>query len=425
MSTTDIQGYALSGANGAAAEAFEQASHEFRCFIGDPMSNAQRAVSLSNEMPMAHALIAWLSLLGTDPAGLEHARQALTLAKGLPTTEREGMHLKAVGELINGHWHAAGRTLEDLSIRWPHDVLALQAGHQIDFFTGQSRMLRDRIARALPHWQEGRPGRHAVLGMLAFGLEEMGDYAQAERLGRQAVALERRDGWAWHAVAHVMEMQSRRRDGVAWLREDQDAWVNGSFFAIHNSWHLALFHLGLEEVDTVLELMQDQILGTASAVVVDMIDASAMLWRLELRGMGVAAHWNALADRWSALAENSTYAFNDMHAMMAFVGAGREREIKLLLGAQQRALQSSSDNVGFLRDVGNDATQAIIDFGQGRYGECVQRLRRVRPHAHRFGGSHAQRDLIDLTLIAAAERDGQSLLAQALQDERAVRDRLH
>jgi hypothetical protein len=78
-------------------------------------------------------------------------------------------------------------------------------------------MLRDRIARAESHWHAGMPGRHAVLAMLAFGLEETADYARAETLGRLSVELEPRDGWGWHAVAHVMEMQNRRRDGIDWL----------------------------------------------------------------------------------------------------------------------------------------------------------------------------------------------------------------
>jgi hypothetical protein len=109
-----------------------------------------------------------------------------------------------------------------------------------------------------------------------------------------------------------------------------------------------------------------------------------------------------------------------MHAMMAFACTGRDRDAQRLLDVQGRALHAPGDNAGFLRDVGADATRATLAFTQGRFGECVERLRPLRGRAHRFGGSHAQRDLIDLTLIEAAARDGQQLLADALRHERRL-----
>lgn len=421
MTTHDAVGHALSGANAQAADAYEQACHEFRCLIDDPLAAAQKAIALAPEFTMAHALVAWLNLLGTEPGGIAPARAALDNARALAADEREAMHLKAIEHVVEGRWHAAGLVMEDLSVRWPRDALALQAGHQIDFFTGHSRMLRDRIARAASSWHEGMPGYHAVLGMHAFGLEECGDYVRAEALGRRAVELEPRDGWAWHAVAHVMEMQNRKRDGVAWLGQASDTWSKGSFLAVHNWWHLALFHLGLDQVDEVMKIVDARVLGNNSPIVLEMVDASAMLWRLALRGVDVGNRWQALADRWAAASERSTYAFNDLHAMLAFVGAGREQDAARVLAAQDAALGVGDDNVAFLRDVGYDATRAIHAFGAGRYDEAVQRLRPVRSQAHRFGGSHAQRDLIDQTLIEAADRAGQALLADALRRERAER----
>jgi hypothetical protein len=417
----DALGHDLSGANAQAIDLFGQASREFACLIDDPLSTAQRAIAIAPEFTMAHALVAWLNLLGTEPGGLAPARAALSTARLLAADERESMHLDAIEHLVGGRWHAAGQVMEDLSVRWPRDGLALQAGHQIDFFTGHSRMLRDRIARALPSWQHGMPGYHAVLGMHAFGLEECGDYARAEATGRRAVELEPRDGWAWHAVAHVMEMQNRRRDGVAWLGKTSGAWSPGSFLGVHNWWHLALFHLGLDQIDEVLKLVDERIVGPGPTLVLEMIDASAMLWRLHLRGIDVGSRWNALAEHWSVASQASSYAFNDMHAMMAFVGAGREADAKALLAAQQRGLEGVGDNVAFLRDVGVDATRAIHAFGQGDFDDVVRLLRPLRSHAARFGGSHAQRDLFDLTLMEAARRDGQLLLADALQRERAMR----
>jgi tetratricopeptide (TPR) repeat protein len=309
--------------------------------------------------------------------------------------------------------------VEDLNIRYPQDLLALQVGHQIDFFTGHSRMLRDRIARAESHWPAGIPGRHAVLAMLAFGLEETADYARAEKLGRLSVELEPRDGWGWHAVAHVMEMQNRRRDGIAWLTQNTSAWSEGSFFAGHNWWHLALFHLGLDQFDEVMGLLDLRLLASESPLVLDLIDCTALLWRLHLRAVPVGDRWDALASRWAAVSEASTYAFNDLHAMMAFVGADRMGDAGRLLDAQKQALEAGDDNVGFLNDVGRSATQAIYYFALGRHAEAAELLRRVRPVAPRFGGSHAQRDLLDLTLIQAAERSGDVHLAEALRRERA------
>jgi len=422
MTIRDSLGHPLSGANARALDHYELACHELRCYIGDPLAHAQQALRDSPQMTMGHLLVAYLNLLGTEPAGLRPARDALQAAQALPADEREQGHCRAIEHLVAGRWHAAGLVLEDLSIHHPLDALALQVGHQIDFFTGHSRMLRDRIARAEHAWQSGMPGYHAVLGMYAFGLEETGDYVRAEALGRRAVELQPRDGWGWHAVAHVMEMQERRRDGIAWLGAHADTWSEGSFFAIHNWWHLALFHLGLDEIDAVLRLVDARILGSASPVVLDMIDASALLWRLHLRGVDAGTRWHALAERWSALADAGNYAFNDLHAMMAFVGAGRADDALRLLATQERAaVAGAGDNVQFLREVGYDATRAIHAFAGGRHAEAVQRLRPLRSHAHRFGGSHAQRDVIDLTLIEAASRAGQHPFADALRRERAAR----
>ena len=418
---TDLHGHALSGATPAALDHYLGATADFACLVGNPLAGAQAALAAAPGFTMAHVLVAWLNLLGTEPAGLPAAADALAAARRGSANERERGHLAAIDHLVHGRWHAAGRVLEDLTVTHPRDLLGLQAGHQVDFFTGQSRMLRDRIARALPHWSAGLPGYHAVLGMHAFGLEETGLHAAAERAGRRAVELEPRDGWAWHAVAHVYEMQQRRREGVRWLRGGAGRWSDGSFFAGHNWWHLALFHLGLDELDEVLALLDARVLGPASPLVLDMIDASALLWRLHLRGIALGDRWQALADRWTAASAASHYAFNDLHAMIAFAGAGRADAMQALLDAQARALQQpGEDNLGFLRDVGADATRAIHAFAHGDHRDAVHRLRAVRPVAQRFGGSHAQRDLIDLTLIEAARRSGDTALAAALVNERTV-----
>lgn len=415
----DNYGHTVSGATSASLSAFQSAQDQFRCFIGDPVASIDAALQASPDMTMAHLLKAWLYLLGTEPTGLAVARQSCDAAARLPANDREKRHLHAANLLTEGRWHDAGRALEDLSLLYPHDVLALQAGHQIDFFTGDSRMLRDRMLRAAPAWQRGMPGYHAVLSMQAFGLEETGDYAQAETYGRQSVELEPRDGWGWHAVAHVYEMKNQPHKGIAWLEPNAATWAEDSFFAGHNWWHLALFHLGLGHTDEVLRLYDTTIGGTGSSLVLELIDQSALLWRLQLQGVDVGGRWTPLAQRWAAAAKPGIYAFNDLHAMMALAASGRLQEQQDLLDAMQEAMENGDDNARFTGDVGYAAARAVRAFVDGDHALCTDLLRSIRSRAHRFGGSHAQRDVIDLTLLEAARRAGNQPLANALAHERA------
>lgn len=418
MTVQDVRGHALSGASEDSAALYGKALRQLNLYSGDPVASVDAALAESPGFVMAYALRAWLHLLGTEPAGIAVARTSWQAASRLAATTQEQGHLAAIGHLVEGRWHAASRVIEDVAIENPRDLLALQVGHQLDFFTGEARMLRDRIARAMPAWSEDVPGYHGMLGMQAFGLEEMGQYGQAEMHGRAAVDMEPRDGWAQHAVAHVLEMQGRQRDGIDWMRANPDAWAGESFFAVHNWWHLALYHLDLGQAEEVLQLFDGPIYGARSRVIVEMIDASALLWRLHLRGIDVGDRWQVLAEGWEPVADAGNYAFNDAHAMMAFVGAGRRDLQQKVLEAQAAAMQQAGDNAGFTREVGHAVTKGIMAFGNGDYAGTVRLIRPVRNIANRFGGSHAQRDILDLTLIEAAFRSGHQGLAQALSAER-------
>ncbi|RUW35404.1 MULTISPECIES: tetratricopeptide repeat protein [unclassified Mesorhizobium] len=420
MALKDAFGLTYSGATEAGFSSYARAVHELQCFIGDPVAAIDRAITDEPGFVMAHVFKGYLFGLATEREATAVARTCHEAALPLAATTREQAHVAALGHLAAGRWHEAARILEDIAIDNPLDALALQVGHQIDFFTGNARMLRDRIGRALPTWQKGMPGYHAVLGMQAFGLEEMGDYVRAESFGRQAVEIEPRDGWAQHAVAHVMEMQSRQKDGIAWMRANPEAWTKDSFLKIHNWWHLALFHYDLGEIDEVLGLYDGPIYGDRSTLALNMVDASAILWRLNLGGVDVGDRWAILAANWMPKAAAGNYAFNDAHAMMAFVGAGLGAPAETLLEAQREAMRGHDDNAAFTRDVGHPLTLAVKAFGEGSYTQTVQLIRPIRSIAHRFGGSHAQRDVIDLTLIEAALRSGDGPLARALTAERAL-----
>jgi hypothetical protein len=269
------------------------------------------------------------------------------------------------------------------------------------------------------------PGYSFVLGMYAFGLEECNQYAEAEDAGRRALEMERQDAWAVHAVTHVMEMQGRVGEGIEWLERRVDDWAPAtgpqSAFAYHNWWHLALFHIDRGDTARALAILDEWITPGVEDFAMGLVDVTALLWRLKLLGVPLGDRFATLAKTWRGKQpeEAGYYAFNDFHAALAFAGAGDEDALEAIRQAATRAgEQGNGVNRQMSADVGLPAITAIQDYAAGRYALAAERLFGVRDIANRFGGSHAQRDLLTLTLIDAAIRAGDPATARHVINER-------
>ena len=420
MALTDRRGVAVSTDNRKSLDRYEQAVDLLHSYFNDPLGAIDQALAEDPTFVMGHCFRAGLLTTTTDKAVEPMLRESVEAgeALALSANDRERRHLAAARAWLDGNFEQAVARYGDIAIEYPRDSLALQLAHLGDFYLGRSSQLRDRIARALCDWDESVPGYGYVLGMHAFGLEEMGDYGRAEERARRALALNPRDPWAVHAGAHVMEMQGRLGEGVQWLTSRTNDWAPDNGFAFHNWWHLALYHLDLGQHDRVLELYDTAIRPKPSELPLEMLDATALLWRLHLRGVDVGKRWTELADSWEKRVEDGYYVFNDMHAMMAFVAGGREVSARALMDALVRQLERDDTNARMTCDVGLPVCRAIQAFGRGNYRAAIEELTPVRPIAHRFGGSHAQRDVLSLTLIEAALRAKDAKLARALASER-------
>lgn len=413
----DLQDNPLTGASTEAAEYFNQALAAFNIYRGDPVALLDDAIEASPDFAMAYILKAYLYALATEPEATEEAAGIVAKVKSLSLDERAASHVAALDHLVAGDWTRAALALDRHSMQWPRDMVALQCGHLMDFYRASARDLRDRIARALPHWSDTIPGHSCVMGMYAFGLEESGDYARAEDAGRQAVAVEPRDCWAHHAIAHVMEMQGRAEDGIGWMIAREPLWTgDDNFFQVHNWWHRALFHIELEQFDQALALYDGPVRGHKSAVALDLVDASALLWRLSLSGCDVGDRWSELAGSWDNHADGKLYPFNDWHAAMAYLGAGRDNDVERLL-ASMRA-PNGPETATWARTTGVPLVEGFSAFWRGDYDFATEKLHSARFVANSFGGSHAQRDVIDGTLLEAAVRGGLNDVAHALANER-------
>jgi tetratricopeptide (TPR) repeat protein len=421
---TDSRGIALTGASDDALARYETAIEQFQTYVGDPVATIDEALASAPSFVAGHLFKAIVLYTLGERRFATMAREALDGARAhmASANDRERGLMAAGDALVDGRWDDGCAALDRVLRKAPRDALALQAAHLMDFYRGDALNLRNRVSRVLPHWDASVPGYSYVLGMHAFGLEEMNQYPEAEATALRALSLQPKDGWAVHAAVHVMEMQGRIDEGVAFLRGREGDWAPGNGFAFHNFWHLALFCMDSARYDDALALFDRHVHPEPAAYILSLVDATALLWRLRLEGVDVGERAARVADDWEARYEEEAgfYAFNDVHAAMAFAMAGRDRAMAGLAERMAAAARGSGPGATITAQVGVPLAQGVASFARGRYAEAIDAIEPVRDTAHRFGGSHAQRDLLTLTLIESAIRGGDRVRARHYAAERRV-----
>jgi tetratricopeptide (TPR) repeat protein len=431
MALLDGAGNSTTTNSRQALEHFNQALDDFMHFRGALIENIDAAINADPDFALGYAYKGYVGVLGTEPRDaslaktvVENFLKSTNLSR---LSERERLHLQAATTLLDGDFHGSSQQLAEISRQYPRDILALSIGHQLDFFTGNATLLQQRIECALPAWTKEDKYYANLLGMFSFGLEESGDYTRAEEVGLEAVERNPKDVWAIHAVTHTYEMQAAFSKGMKYLEARKDDWAKGNFFLNHNWWHYALYTLEAGQDDRALKIHDSVLFTDDTNLALQLLDATALCWRLYLEGQDVSARFKKHAELWMCKLEPAFYAFNDMHMAMAFVGAGLERDAERLIVNRARWLEPQSDetvsNVQMTRDIGLPICKAILAFGRGKYRETVEHLYPIRHRLHEFGGSHAQRDVVLMTLLEAALRGNDKRAKEILNERFEVKAR--
>lgn len=401
---TDARGLPLSGATPAALLHYERALAAFLSWRHGADAWLDAALAEAPGFTMARVLKAWLMAGSRDVRRVRAARPLLAAAAALPAGEHERRHLGALQRVLADDYEGAAAALAAALQARPRDVLALALACGIDYLGGAAERMRERIERVLPAWHDELPGCHGVHAMHAFALVESGHDERAEEAAHAALALDAFDARAHHAMAHVFEMSERPDAGARWLSVHAPRWSRGTGVATHGWWHLALFHLARGADAAALALYDGRIRVGTAAELPDLVDAAALLWRLRLRRVDAGARWAALAEAWAPHIDDGFCSFNDLHAMLAFTGAhdgGRARSLEqALLRSAQRATRHGEST----RRLGLAACRGVLAFGRGDLPQAIALLSGLPAQARRLGGSHAQRDVMHLTLLAAIER---------------------
>lgn len=319
-------------------------------------------------------------------------------------TEHEKTHAKAVHMFANDKMVAACEQWEKILEQTPNDLLALKFAHDAYFYLGDKEAIRDSIARVFPKWKTATPCYSYLHGMYAFGLEECGQYEEAEKQARKGLELNRHDAWATHAIAHCMEMNGRAQEGIKFMESTEKDWSSCFMLACHNYWHTALYYIELQNYEKALAYYDREIAErTKSGAMLDIVDAASILLRFQMEGVSVGSRWKALLPIVEPHAHDHILAFNDAHIRMVIEGCDEGNSRKDHYDSISSFVsKSSGDNSERTLQLGQPICNAITRYHQKDYHGVVELLAPIRQNIYRIGGSNAQRDVFTQLLINSA-----------------------
>lgn len=373
-----------------------------------------RAVADDPDFAVGHATIALLSRdfdLDVDVAA--HLRTALRTASR--ATVRERSFVAAVSARVRGAHDHQPRLLRHIA-EHPRDALALNIAVPTIAFGGAVQVPEQAWALV----ESARPAFGSdpwYAGLLAFIRQEQGRFDEAGRLAGGALDADPAAGHAAHAMAHVFYETGQHQDGLRWL----DGWIAGNrrtaFHPSHYSWHAALHELSMGDAAAVRRRYDRELAPGAVQGVRALVDSASLLWRARLAGswpdaLPIDAVLSVVDEE---LLVRPHSPFMAMHVAVARAAQGDATALRLL------GRHAVLDDRPVYRELVALLAAAMAALVDGRADRAAELLLQLMPQVDRFGGSKAQREVIEQTMLVALVEAGRLDAAQNLVQHRLDR----
>jgi len=422
----DRYGMTISTHHPQAAERWQEGLDRLLSQNAGPETKFQEAIELDGDLAMAHGCLAFWYMQRARPDDAKASMErALCLAPNV--TRRERQQLEATHLWIQGEGRQALAQLKDHLAEFPRDALLMRLAHllynrgcssvgEANFPPVFLDLLHGSAAQCEDNW--------AFLAEYAWAHHETGAIDDAMRLAQRSLDLHPTNAVAAHSVAHVYFERGDAVAGADFLRN----WLAGfdcpASSYVHLSWHLALFELALGQYQRSIERYEQDIRPYVVAKsMATLPDSASFLWRLQLYSGSPSSHpaappWEDVRALARPMAEKPGLAFVVAHAALALAASDDQDGLTMMID-QLRSAAEQGDL--FSRDMVVPLVQGIVAFAQGAYSQSAQLLEPVGPQLVRIGGSHAQREVFEDTLLEAYLRAEQFDKAEAMLAERLAR----
>ncbi len=410
----DAYGLEVSTSDRAAVDAYDRGVRALLGFGADTIECFRAAVAADPDFALARAgLAVSLYLLEKIPEGRAQIELATGVAASLPSRERR--HVEALALWVAGRGNEALPLMKALLAEHPRDLLLMQRLYFIYFWQGRSAEMLELTESVRPALSDDS----YTLGYHAFALEENRRFDEALPLAERALALNPKNAWAVHAVAHVLYERGENDRGIDALPPRIHPCDHLGYFRNHLLWHLALLHLAEGHYERVGKMFQSVFGDIPIAIGSDLQDSVSLAWRLDLFGHPDPKRWAHLGAAARGWLDMPLLLFHDLHVGMALASSGdwtsAELQLERLRGRGKKSRNAT------LPEVVVPLLEGLHAFARGEYAEAVRKIDPIEGRIVEVGGSHAQREVFHDTLLAATLRADLEERASALLERRLAK----
>ena len=348
------------------------------------------------------------------------AAQARSLAE--KTTKRERQHIEIIARAVEGQPAAALSGAEQHLSEFPRDALVLSlllGAFGLYAFSGRADHDAARVAIC---------ERHAIhygedwwfLTYLGWAHTEAGNVGAGRTITERSLALREKNGNAAHALAHALFEQGDAAASGSFLTDWLPTYDGGSFLDGHLSWHLALVALKSNDIDAAIKIYEERIRPgiSRSPPLNYFTDTSSFLWRVGLvKEVELDPYWREVAAYGSKRFPRAGVHFADIHWALVAAATNSEDFDRRL--TELESLQASGKLTPGQSAI--DLCRGVYAFANGDYEAATRIFEMHIPELARIGGSHAQREMFEDTLIVAYLRGGYTEKARNLINHRLHR----
>jgi tetratricopeptide (TPR) repeat protein len=418
MAITDRYGLAVSTPSSTAAARFQDGMDRLLSFSAGAGESFAAALEADERLAVAHAGAALVAAVLGDTTGARAAAERAR-ARVAGATRRERQHVEAVHAFLTGDSARAFAIVDEHVAEFPRDALLVNQASSAIALAGRADRQEHRVA-FLERVATAYGDDWWFQSALAFGYHEVDRFEESRRLSERSLEQYPANANAIHNIAHIC-FETVDSGGAALLDDWMSRYDRSASFHCHLAWHQAMFALHAGRHAQALAIFERDILGAANARS-SMSDGTALLWRLHLDGAG-GLPWRTLADL-AARVSRPAFIFGEVHAALAYAAAGDTAAMGRLMDGL-RGLHAAGHPIA--GTVALPVVQGIAAFAAGDHAGALAHLEPVAADLHRVGGSHAQWELFEETMVAsylalARYDDAMRLVRRRLQRRASPRD---